>query len=487
VTRTQRLRRKVERALATRDAERALGEIEAEMLSAWRVSRHRQLLNFGSPDADELCGLIGRQLLPPAPADPSAEPGEARPDIYIASRLYAAGGHTPLIGDYMRGAGCPQARLLVTNMENVEPAVPPDVLRYLDLAPARVAVCPAASRLGKLLWLDAELARDRPARVFLFTHPHDSAAMAACQPRAGRQYVFVHHVDRRPSLGAFLASAIHVDLTPFCFHCCRERLGHVDNRLLPIVASDLGCRGFDRPRVDFRGLTTASSGSADKFRLDYRPGYAEVVAAVLALTGGRHVHIGPLPNRHRERLQAALAEAGVPDERLRQVPWVPSLWRALEEFAIDVYIGSFPLRGARASVEVMGSGTPALWHVAGEASRFHDTHMKYPEAAEWRGIADLLQILRGIDAGWLRRQSQAARRHYEARHHPRVLAACLSAPELQGCEVGAPAASCAEPHLIRFDDLPVQRFEALRALGVRLARSMPARLSAGAKALAGPL
>jgi hypothetical protein len=500
-SRTQRLRRKVEHALQAGDVERALLGIEREMLAAWRASRHRQLLNFGSAEADALCRRVGQSLLRPAVGEaaiPPAEilpaegaPGEggpeAGPDIYVASRLYATGGHTALIGDYMRSAGGRPAVLALTDMENLGSTIAPNILAHLKVAPSQFVVCPVASRRGKVGWLDALLARHRPARVFLFTHPQDSAAIAACQPRPGRRYIFVHHVDRRPSLGAFMAGAVHVDLTPFCFDCCRRQAGIADNLFLPIVAPDLGCRRFERPRPGFRGLTTASSGSADKFRLDHRPNYADAVAAVLGLTGGRHVHIGDLPRRYLAHLRAALARQGVAADRIRLVRAVPSLWRALEDFEVDLYIGSFPLRGARASVEAMGSGTPALWHVVGEASRFHDTHMKYPEAAVWHEIADLLGIIRGINADWLWRQSQAARRHYEDHHHPRILAACLSGSELHGRPAAAPSRGLEEPRLVGFDDLPAGRFEALRPLLDRLAGSVRAKPSSGGSARARPL
>jgi hypothetical protein len=188
----------------------------------------------------------------------------------------------------------------------------------------------------------------------------------------------------------------------------------------------------------------------------------------------------------RKRLRAALERQGVASDRLLLVTSVSSLWRALEDFAVDLYIGSFPLRGARASVEVMGSGTPAVWHVAGEASRFHDTHMKSPEAAEWRKIGDLLDILRSIDADWLRRQSQAARRHYEARHHPRILADCLSAPGLRSATIVAAPGGSGGPRPVGFDELPARRFQAVLSLAERLARSVRGRLSADARARARP-
>jgi hypothetical protein len=137
---------------------------------------------------------------------------------------------------------------------------------------------------------------------------------------------------------------------------------------------------------------------------------------------------------------------------LLHIPFVPSVWQAMSDLEIDLYIGSFPVPGARTSIEVMGSGTPAVWHVRSEASRFQDTHMKYSEAESWKTTAELLDLIHRIDASWLKRQSKAARRHYEQKHHPGILASILSSSMLEG--VPAPRAELAveEPGIARFDD-----------------------------------
>jgi hypothetical protein len=147
-----------------------------------------------------------------------------------------------------------------------------------------------------------------------------------------------------------------------------------------------------------------------------------------------------------------LARHGVAIARLEHVPFVPSLWRALADRQVDLYIGSLPQRGARASVEAMGSGTPAIWHVASDETSFHDTHMKYPEAEVWRTQDELAALLSGIDGAWLARQSAAARAHYEARHNPRSLARQLAASDIAPMSA-LPAAGPGQPQPTAFDAL----------------------------------
>ena len=121
------------------------------------------------------------------------------------------------------------------------------------------------------------IVRLRPDRVFLFNHPHDSVAISACAALVRSNLVFVHHVHRNPCLGAFLQSALHLDISPFCYFCCREKAGLARNVFVPLVAKDEGYRPFGDESLRTRPLITASAGNESKFRLDYLPNYIDAV------------------------------------------------------------------------------------------------------------------------------------------------------------------------------------------------------------------
>jgi hypothetical protein len=122
----------------------------------------------------------------------------------------------------------------------------------------------------------------------------------------------------------------------------------------------------------------------------------------------------------------------------------------MEAYGVDVYLGSFPVRGARAAVEVMGSGTPALWHVESDASAYHDTHMAYPDAEVWRTPEDLAALLARADGAWLRAQARAARGHFERSHDAR-------APDLAAFLAGESDAARTPPDAAAFVGAPVVR------------------------------
>jgi len=443
-------------AMEEHDFELALRLISKTMFRAFEVSMRRQILCFGSPELDDLCACLGKELWPRMggaenPCRLTDEEGVW--DIYVASDLYDSGGHTPLIGDYIRAASHRRAFLLVTDIDNRLGEVGAPILDYIGLSSSQVALCPETDLLNKFVWLKNMISRFVPNRVFLFNHPHDSVAVAACAALTVADVFFIHHVDRSPCLGAYLKSAIHVDVTPFCYHCCRDKARISGNIFIPLVAKDEGKRCLSKGRLQSRGLVTATAGTEHKFRLDYTPNYISVIAELLRVGGRRHVHIGHLSSSFLDRFRSQLREVGAVEDRFTYIPHVSSLWRAMADFDVDLYIGSFPARGARASVEVMGSGTPALWHVSTNETWFHDTHMKYPEAATWRTKRELLGIADSTDDDWVLAQSRAARRHYEANHNPELMAEQLSASAVSGRLMHSDAAHFQMPTLKSFNEL----------------------------------
>lgn len=445
------LEKRIDDALAAGDYDRALSILQSTTEDAFYVSREKRLLNFGDPVLDRLCQRIGDQFVSESENLAfSDHDSSGNTDIYVASEVYAHGGHTPLIGDLVAAAKRPSV-LLITNPFNRKFDLE-NLKHRIGIESDRVLVSNAESPAMRLCWLIENIKRRAPGRVFLLNHPQDSVAVAAIHPRVANRFYFVHIVDRNPGLGTFHSGATHIDLSPFCFHTCRQRLGIAASVYLPLVAPDLGVRP---PYLDLgHRLTTASSGSENKFPTNYRYSYPSVLGTLLAATGGRHVHIGKLPKDYLADIASALASKAVPADRFVYIPHVTSLWSAMLEYGVDLYMGSFPIGGARASVEVMGSGTPAVWHVEKVSTRFHDTHMKYPEAAVWFTPDELVQVARSADCSWKNAMRKSARARYESLHHPDQLAGRIAAlPDSAGGSQPVSDVALGEPAYVEFGEL----------------------------------
>lgn len=374
---------------------------------------------FGSSRLDSLCQEVGRLNLFRLKKEMHSLKRENL-TVYIASKLQVSGGHTAALFDVIRLS--PPSRSIVivtgtcgrTNHTAVEQ-------RFYALPGVLVEYVPGGNHLSKLTWLQQRLIELTPNDVWLFNHHQDSVAIAAVQPSMGYQVKFYHHGDDRLCLGVYLDYAEHYDPLPFGFHNCRDVLGIKDNIYLPLAVVDQGGRHGNSEGFNNSGLVTCTAGGFNKVEVDYFIRYVDVVPQILQVTGGRHIHIGRLTPLALWRLRKGLRKLGIAPDSFVYIPYVPSVWRALHEYGVDVYVASFPYGGGRTLVEVMGAGVPVAIHSHCTSRMFGGLDMAYEGALVWREPAELYTFLRSADRSSLDHQGQLARRWYEKYHRDEIV------------------------------------------------------------------
>lgn len=105
-------------------------------------------------------------------------------------------------------------------------------------------------------------------------------------------------------------------------------------------------------------------------------------------------------------------------EKFIHTPWVEDVASELVRRNVDLYVGSFPLGGGRATVEVMGAGIPLLLHENYASAFFTDVAEAYPQVLKWRTPDELESIISGLTPDLLADHSARARAFYEERHQP---------------------------------------------------------------------
>lgn len=379
---------------------------------------------FGSRKLDDACQEIGRRnLLGIHNHGNSFTKSDVA--VYIASKLQASGGHTAALLDVIRlSPHSPSVVIVTDTCGRTNRDVAEDKFRSLNNV--SLEFVPHGNLLSKLSWLQKRLLEIGPNTVWLFNHHQDSVAIAAVQPNLGYRVKFYHHGDDRLCLGVYLKYAEHYDPLLAVFHNCRDVLGINGNRYLPLVVSDQGRRS-DEPRLSNRaGLVTCTVGRFNKVEIDYPIRYVDVVPHILATTGGTHVHIGRLTPIALWRIRRGLRKAGVSSYSFMYIPHVPSVWQALHEYDVDVYIASFPYGGGRTLVEVMGAGIPAVVHRHCSNRMIGGFDMAYDEAITWRDPEELYAFLRGADRERLEAHGRLARDWYEKYHHDDIAREALS-------------------------------------------------------------
>lgn len=378
---------------------------------------------FSSRAIDELCVALGRR--PDLAKPQSFDENHA---VFLVTGLSKTGGHSRVVRDLIAADPAPSCTILVTGYYVRSSSFE----RLYANTKARIEVAPGRDAGVRLHWLQERMCKLRPARTYMLQHHHDPLCVAAAQPELTGQLIYCHHCDHSLSLGVHLPHAIHVDFNAKSFFHCREVEGVKNNVIWPLTAEAPANR-MDRPFLRRGCITTCSSGASDKFhaphlaqRMPYALTYAEVVETTLRATRGTYIHIGPLPPEIIDAIEARLNDAGIAPDRFLHVPFVPDLSAALVDHDVDVYMGSFPRGGGKATVEAMAAGMPLIMHANYRSIFFTDACEIYPGAPVWRTTEELqcrLGEMTSIEV--LQAHSRMARSFFEQKHAPSLLAASM--------------------------------------------------------------
>jgi hypothetical protein len=383
----------------------------------------------GSRLLDEFCQAVGKAnlaaLQQPFPKTQSPQ-GNGPVFVYIVTKLQRSGGHSRVIEDFVLAR--PDARhvLLATGLSGKSESAH---LMYKLSGKVEISfesARPRDNHQQRLDWLQRRLLALRPARALLFNHHQDSVAIAAVQPDMGADFSFYHHADHHLCLGVHLPGIEHIDPHPMGYHHCRDELG-IDNIYIPLTMADLGARDADWAYRHDGTLTTCTAARSNKVEVPYFVSYPEVVPRLIEATGGRHIHIGRLTPWARLKIRRGLRRLGIPSGRFVYLPWVPSVWRALHEHEVDLYVASFPYGGGLTLIEAMGAGVPVVLHEHIFSRVLSGIDLAYPDVLTWRQPDKLLTICSGVSAARLADHGRLARKQYEDYHRPAVLERSLGA------------------------------------------------------------
>ena len=377
---------------------------------------------FGSETLDNLCQCIGNVNLTEIKQATSDSTPWQRDDpvfVYIVTKLYKSGGHTRVIEDFIKAR--PWGRHLILSTET-------DGKSDIDYLMKGIAkninvVFEQASKVNyqqRLTWLQKRLQEIQPNKVYLFNHHQDSVAVAAIQPEMGLDAYFYHHGDHHLCLGVYLSHLKHIDPHPMGYHNCRNMLG-IENLYVPLTVDDKGVRPADWSFLNEHRLTTCTAARSNKIEIPYFVSYLDMVPKLLKATKGRHIHIGRLTPWALFKIRRGLKRYGIHRDQFIYTPWVPSVWKALHNYCVDLYIASFPYGGGLTLIEAMGAGVPVALHKHIFSRMLSGIDLAYPGAFSWRSPDELLDFCSKLTHEYLETGSRAARLQYLKFHRREVL------------------------------------------------------------------
>lgn len=380
---------------------------------------------YESRDVDAVCLDLGRKhFLLPEPESAADLPQDAQ--VYVSTELYAAGGHTRVLHDFLSVQPGRLHVILVTDIFNRTD--PDETAAQFAGLPVLFQWAPRGGLVEKTRWLAKRLCAVAGRRIFLFHHHEDAVAVVASAAVRPPRLHFYHHADHHLTLGMHLDCEAHVDLTAFSFFHCRDHIGLPQVVYLPLTTNDFP----PRPLTHFsRGsesdsFLTCAAGNEGKFCSPYDFRYFSMIADRLEAAAGRHLHIGPLGQERLEEITATLRHRNLAEDRFQHLPQVPSLSGALGELGVSLYLGSWPIGGARGLLEALASGTPVFGHANYEHEYLGCHSLLPPGAPLWHRPQEFTVRLSSITAKQLQQWSAENRRHWESFHRGALLREALA-------------------------------------------------------------
>ena len=377
---------------------------------------------FSSFELDHLCLRIGRHSLNSLTVTQEQHLSgceSVSTVVYVVSRLQRSGGHSRLVQDFIRAQ--PEKKHLILSTEVGGRS---DIEFFSKLFGTKDNVCfvraPGGDFEVRLKWLQSTLLSSQPEHVYLFNHHQDSVAVSAIVPELELEGSFCHHGDHHLCLGVHLSHLSHIDFHPMGFHHCRDELG-IDNKYLPLTFEDKQSVPVETDFMQGGNLMTATAARWNKIEVPYYISYLDIIPRVLKATGGQHVHIGRLTPWALFRIYRQMRKQGVQSDRFIYIEWTPSVWKALQEHKVDVYLASFPYGAGLTLIEAMGAGVPVIMHEHMYSRVLSGLELAYPKAFRWSDPKKLLIHLKSLQPERLKRESYVSREQYEQFHQPEIL------------------------------------------------------------------
>jgi hypothetical protein len=382
---------------------------------------------FASKDLDDLCQRIGKINLAVLKQKKAAEEFSSHSQpvfVYIVTKIQNSGGHNRIIQDFIKAR--PEAQHVILSTELAGRSEADYLLNELKTYGNIVLkLAPKGNYQQRLSWLQKCLLEIHSKKVYLFNHHQDSVAVAAIQPEMEIDGSFYHHGDHHFCLGVYLSHLEHIDPNPAGYHNCRNELG-IKNTYVPLTIEDKGPRPATLPFLHDDILTTCTAARSNKVEIPYFVSYLDLIPKLLQATGGKHIHIGRLTPWARYRINRSLKLYNIKPDRFIYSPWVPSIWKALHQYKVDLYIASFPYGGGLTLIEAFGAGIPVAIHKHIFSRILSCIDLGYPNAFNWRRPEELLSFCTTVTADQLNDMSKLARRQFEQFHSSRHLSQFLN-------------------------------------------------------------
>jgi hypothetical protein len=269
----------------------------------------------------------------------------------------------------------------------------------------------------------------RPKLLFPFITHNDVVGNAAIQHDITETTILDYVYDHGLSLGILNSSIDKVIVKTYSQARALQNMApDMDFCLVPPFMKDLQAPYHAAYEPLPNGVVNTATAAARAYKVEggYKYSYTEMLPIIMATSGGRHTHYGPLSDDGLKTIFKGMDALGLARSQFRHIRWTNQLGRSLIEEKTSLFISPFPVCSARIAMEVAACGIPSANHVLETTGIPQALEFTDPNQFVWRKPSELLAIIANVSEDDLRAKSKSARKHFEANNDMSVAAKQLT-------------------------------------------------------------
>lgn len=349
---------------------------------------------YRSDFIDSFCeslGFIRKHILG---IKPSANPNQKNIAIVISALNKTGGGIYQEILELITMLRTRKILILLTDMASLDEfteAVRQDYASFKNLSFAFLKDSP-----DLLSSIEKTLADMNPSKIYWYCGHNNTNIVSALQDY-GAKNIVPFSFDHGLSLGL---SNTNIDLviakTAKDYKLLSERFG---DRAIYIPCWSIPARTERKymPLDNHNKLNTATAAARFyKYHGETLGSFQSFMVNLMKVTGGKHVHYGPLPNSVEEEIHRALKRNGISPEHFTHVDWSNNLPDSLLEHEVDIFISPFPISSIKLNLQCISAGIPVMVY-AGGLTRIEQNDFLNPDVLRWRNRKEFFDTILSLE------------------------------------------------------------------------------------------
>lgn len=371
---------------------------------------------YKSEIADSICESVGYIQYALLGLSPNQKPDQKKVAILISALNRTGGGIYREIMEMCEVMRTREIHLIVTDMKDED--ITPEVRQELASFP-NVRLILLGALEDRLAVLETYLHRLNAGRIYYYCGHNNVLADAAMQDY-GAKNIVPFSFDHGLSLGL---DNTNIDLiiakTPKDYRLLAKKFGE-RSIYIPCWNKAPQSGSEYAPLASGSIITATAAARFYKYEGGILGKFDCLIANILNVTGGRHIHYGPLPEEVKAKIAVILKNGGMKSDRFIHIEWADDLAGSMLEQHVDLFISPFPIGSIKLNLQCEAAGIPMLVYDGG-LTRIEKNDFLHPDVLKWKNRAAFFRILSSLSRERLHDLSRKGKKWFGSHNELSVL------------------------------------------------------------------